>query len=508
MQTKFLFLIMAILVVFGCEKLDDNEVSTETSIDTEITTSDGNGEIITLESKTLGTLAYERINGQNILEGDIILTDEQVNAFKNADVEDNVSKSAPGIIFKQWPNSRVNYWIETSNAETRDNIYWVVRYLEDKTNLDFIERRSGNYIAFVESNGCSSFLGMIGGRQEIKINSEFCKSGTILHELLHALGIFHEQSRPDRNQYININYSNIRPGFEHNFTTQFTRNYGPFDFGSIMIYNPCNFSISSSFPFDDCTSDKATITRKNGSLYPVNESYLSYIDRNALLDMYPKDVRSAPTGALDIGANDRGDWVYTRKNGRYIEAVKHNRVILRYRESNSNTSIDITQYGQMIFSGETFTYGSGRYSRHTIVDISEGGGNIYGVARNGNSHKLFKKEGNNWIFVQRLTSNYGRARVSVDGYGRPWTIINNQINGWVYGQPKIIQKPKGFDQNFWSFYDIACSGNSEIFVSMKRSRRTSSTLFRFSIRHSILVQQPPINAKQFDVGGSNGTIWY
>ena len=66
--------------------------------------------------------------------------------------------------------------------------------------------------------------------------------GIILHELMHALGFWHEQSRPDRGQVLKINWENILPGFEdnfaqHNYIQDFFQDM-PYDTNSIMHYGP------------------------------------------------------------------------------------------------------------------------------------------------------------------------------------------------------------------------------------------------------------------------------
>ena len=59
---------------------------------------------------------------------------------------------------------------------------------------------------------CSSSVGRKGGRQTVHLGHGCKRLGTIMHEMMHVLGIIHEQSRPDRDKYLKINFKNLKKG--------------------------------------------------------------------------------------------------------------------------------------------------------------------------------------------------------------------------------------------------------------------------------------------------------
>lgn len=57
---------------------------------------------------------------------------------------------------------------------------------------------------------CFSAMGRAGDRQLVSLQKFGCiRHGIIQHELLHALGFYHEHTRTDRDKYIKINWDNI-----------------------------------------------------------------------------------------------------------------------------------------------------------------------------------------------------------------------------------------------------------------------------------------------------------
>ncbi|CAB3363304.1 Hypothetical predicted protein [Cloeon dipterum] len=111
----------------------------------------------------------------------------------------------------------------------------------DGTQSDYVVIQS-------EATGCWSTVGRKGGVQYLNLQSPGCirRVGTPIHELMHAVGFFHEQTRTDRDGFVNILWENIETGYEHNFeiepdTTAFGVAY---DFGSVLHYSEISFSVN------------------------------------------------------------------------------------------------------------------------------------------------------------------------------------------------------------------------------------------------------------------------
>jgi len=110
-------------------------------------------------------------------------------------------------------------------------------------------------------------VGNIGfGKQGLSLGNNCLKIPIILHEIGHALGFWHEHTRPDRDAYIDVVFSNIRPEYWSEFEKlkdHVTNDLGVgYDYNSIMHYNRNSFA---RYP------GTSTLTAKAGGI-PIGQA--------------------------------------------------------------------------------------------------------------------------------------------------------------------------------------------------------------------------------------------
>jgi len=184
----------------------------------------------------------------------------------------------------RWPGAKLPYVIDSSissggviaiNAAIADyHKYTCIRF----------HRRSNerSYIKFYRGSGCSSPVGYRYGRvNSISLASGCWHKGTVIHEIGHTIGLYHEQSRPDRDNYVEIVLNNIASNMRYNFNKQRASNINSlgtgYDYRSVMHYGKTAFG-----------SGRLTIRTKDSSMQNVigNRSGFSEIDKKQINLMY------------------------------------------------------------------------------------------------------------------------------------------------------------------------------------------------------------------------------
>jgi astacin len=132
--------------------------------------------------------------------------------------------------------------IAESNTQLTGVVQWVPATGSDVNlvNFDFEGAANGS---------CEAIVGMQGNGSQPISGASNCTVGTIMHEMGHALGLYHEQSRADRDTYIQYAESNVDKPLHANFDIlQNEAVSGLYNYASIMEYSPFLFSRYGTAP--------------------------------------------------------------------------------------------------------------------------------------------------------------------------------------------------------------------------------------------------------------------
>lgn len=355
MKTKLFFaryswLLLGTFLLFSCQTDDFN--------DTEKVDKILNEEKDTLVELPSGAAVLK--NGkQYTWQGDILLSEQQLNLLAETGTpieplcEPNIQALDFPAILGGVPreklskvcavNSRNSLWtmvrfvyaptgfdIETQLApSTKLLIQKALRHWETYTNIRFYNATGEPtrdskynfdypYIFFCNGTANNSYVGRVGGKQVLHlVRGE--RLAAAIHEIGHAIGLYHEQCRYDRDRYITINFSNIESGAESNFR-KITTNYynmGSFDFSSIMLYDSYAYARDSNIP---------TMTKKDGTIFWENNC-VSAMDRRFANSFYlPLIARSDTYYELDTVMYDNNNVRLSKDEIRRIQTQLNNGV--------------------------------------------------------------------------------------------------------------------------------------------------------------------------------------
>ena len=243
-------------------------------------------------------------NGSVFLDGDIYLG--SARKLRITEHGRSASLSPIAAAGSLWPDNIVPFNLSNSHPEAT-NILRAMTHISSRTSITFVRRTNEtNFLSFSsKDDGCYSNIGMVGGEQFINMSGT-CGYGAAIHELGHALGLFHEQARTDRDEYVRINWDNIISGKEFNFQRYVERgragiDFDIYDYKSIMHYSPNAFSVNGQ-PTISVLSPPAPPGTTIGS-----GSALSKVDILSINNMYRILPRST-------SVNNLGDEIATTPN--------------------------------------------------------------------------------------------------------------------------------------------------------------------------------------------------
>lgn len=150
-----------------------------------------------------------------------------------------------------WEKGIVPYVMHNMSSYSVRIIERAIRQMNTQTCVKWIEKNqvteplSHDYaVYFIAESGCWSWVGRVHPIQYLSLSEPWCVTvSTTIHEMLHAMGSHHEQSRSDRDNYVTMHWDNIRGGTgNNNMAKANTFDNNPYDAESAMQYSLYSFS--------------------------------------------------------------------------------------------------------------------------------------------------------------------------------------------------------------------------------------------------------------------------
>ena len=177
-----------------------------------------------------------------------------------------------------WPGGHIHYVAQRSVSRL---VEAAVQHWMSLTPLRFSKGTgtgTDDYLSFEDRGICRSRIGRATGPQLVELDRQ-CSIGTVVHEIGHAIGLWHEHSRFDRDQHVRILSENIQDRQHFNFDVHdgSAVNRGAYDLNSVMHYPSGAYT----------KNGRPTILTHTGNVLPPRQG-LSAGDLAAVRELYPE----------------------------------------------------------------------------------------------------------------------------------------------------------------------------------------------------------------------------